>query len=180
MGYLPEDIQNGTDFDIVTPISCHVYENAHHQDQYSPKAHDQPSLFFHSRCPLCFGRSHTKTEDVQVIICCNANFQLKQIKDKDHRCGMEGNVRSKDPTFMSPRTVFLSKNFVQNWKDHVETICPPKKPSKKRRNCEGRWWTLSMLQLMQMIGGSLAYWSQTLHMMLALSLSLRPMGSTLR
>src|SRR6266436_3317412 len=137
MGYLPEDIQNGTDFNIVTLISCHVYENTHHQDQYSPKANDQPSLFLHSQCPLCFGRSHTKEEDVQVIICCDANFQLKWIKDKDHRHGMEGNVGSKDPTFMSPRTVFLSENFVQNWKDHVETICPPKKPSKKCRNCEG-------------------------------------------
>ena len=50
---------------------------------------------------------------------------------------MEGNVGSKDPTFMSPRTVFLSENFVQNWKDHVETIHPPKKPSKKHRNHEG-------------------------------------------
>lgn len=38
---------------------------------------------------------------------------------------------------MSPRTVFLSDDFVQFWKDHVETIRPPKKASKKHRNREG-------------------------------------------
>src|SRR5260370_15788212 len=44
----------------------------------------------------------------------------------------------------------------------------------------GRWWTLSMLQLMQMIGGGSAYQSQTLHMTLAPSLSLLLMGNALR
>ncbi|KAF8324763.1 uncharacterized protein EI90DRAFT_2880978, partial [Cantharellus anzutake] len=97
----------------------------------------QPSSFLRSRCPLCFGGSYTKGEDVQAIICCDANFQLKRIKDKDRRRGMEEKVRGKDPAFTSPRTVFLSEDFVQFWKEHVETIRPTKKSSRKRRNREG-------------------------------------------
>ena len=42
---------------------------------------------------------------------------------------MEGTIGSKDPTFMSLRTIFLSNDFIQFWKDHVETICPPNKTS---------------------------------------------------
>ena len=139
--FLPQhlgDTQNKTNFDVMTPISCCVYENAHHVlSQYSPKSNDLPSFFLCSWCPLCFGGSHAKEEDVQAIICCDANFQLKKIKDKDHQHRMEQNIGSKDPTFMSPRTVFLSNDFIQFWKDHVETICPPKKASKKCRNHEG-------------------------------------------
>ncbi|KAF8338814.1 uncharacterized protein EI90DRAFT_2893251, partial [Cantharellus anzutake] len=93
--------------------------------------------FLRSRCPLCFGGSYMKGEDVQAIICCDANFQLKWIKDKDRRRGMEEKVRGKDPAFTSLRTVFLSEDFVQFWKEHVETICPTKKSSRKRRNREG-------------------------------------------
>ncbi|KAF8310525.1 uncharacterized protein EI90DRAFT_2956318, partial [Cantharellus anzutake] len=119
-----------TDFDVTTPINHRVYENAHHTP--NPNADDQPSSFLHSQCPLCFGGSYTKGEDVQAIICCDVNFQLKRIKDKDRR-----QSRGKDPAFMSPRTVFLSEDFVQFWKEHVETIRPTKKSSRKRRNREG-------------------------------------------
>ena len=139
--FLPQhlgDTQNKTNFDVTTLISHHVYKNAHHvPSQYSPKSDDWPIFFLCSQCPLCFGGSHAKEEDVQAIICCDANFQLKWIKDKDCWHRMEGNIGSKDPTFMSPRTVFLSNDFVQFWKDHVETIRPPKKASKKCRNREG-------------------------------------------
>ncbi|KAF8334705.1 uncharacterized protein EI90DRAFT_2914624 [Cantharellus anzutake] len=134
----PGNTQNGTNFNAKTPINHRMYENAHHiPSQGTPKADDQPSSFLHSRCPLCFGGSHTKAEDVQVIVCCDANFQLKRIKDQDRWHGMEGNIGSKDPMFTSPRTVFLSDDFVQSWKNRVETIRPPKRTSKKRKEQAG-------------------------------------------
>ena len=42
-----------------------------------------------------------------VIICIDANFQLKHNHDKDWRKGFEGQTGSRNPEIFSPRTVEL-------------------------------------------------------------------------
>ncbi|KAF9505134.1 hypothetical protein BS47DRAFT_1272863, partial [Hydnum rufescens UP504] len=63
--------------------------------------------YLQSRCALCFGGRHATDLQASVIICIDANFQLKHNHDKDRRKGFEGQMGSRDPEIYSPRTVEL-------------------------------------------------------------------------
>ncbi|KAF9505272.1 hypothetical protein BS47DRAFT_1374324 [Hydnum rufescens UP504] len=54
---------------------------------FIPADHTRPSEYLRSRCPLCFGGNHTDTRNmpVQLIVCIDANFQLKRIRNEDRR-----------------------------------------------------------------------------------------------
>ena len=122
--------------DNLTPVGEQVYQNAHLKPGSQPANQEceSLSLYLCSCCALCFGGSHTKGKDVQAIVCCDANFQLERIWDRDHRKGMDGKEGAQDPLLTSPQTVILPKDFVKEWKHHIESLCPPRAQAGQKRS----------------------------------------------
>jgi Kyakuja-Dileera-Zisupton transposase len=86
-----------------------------------------PSAHLHNTCPLCFGGDIDATvSGVDLIVCIDANFQLKRNRDKDRWNEFEGMVGSLDPKVISPQTIFLSKMQIQEWEKRVKAIHPSK------------------------------------------------------
>ncbi|KAF9520952.1 hypothetical protein BS47DRAFT_1370186 [Hydnum rufescens UP504] len=62
-------------FHEMTPIPFQNYTNTHNSVGH---VQDGPSIYLQSRCPLCFGGSHTSRLGVSTIACIDANFQIKR------------------------------------------------------------------------------------------------------
>ncbi|KAF9506407.1 hypothetical protein BS47DRAFT_1367376 [Hydnum rufescens UP504] len=58
-------------------------------------------------------------QEVHLIVCLNANFQLKRNRDKDRRKEFAGLPGSLDPKVISPRTIFLSEVQIQEWEERM-------------------------------------------------------------
>ncbi|KAF9514330.1 hypothetical protein BS47DRAFT_1361837 [Hydnum rufescens UP504] len=80
------------------------------------------------RClPLCFGGDlDIVIPGVHLIVCLDANFQLKRNRDKDRRKEFVGLPGSLDPKVVSPRTIFLSEVQIREWEERVEVLRPSK------------------------------------------------------
>ncbi|KAF9508417.1 hypothetical protein BS47DRAFT_1416606 [Hydnum rufescens UP504] len=63
---------------------------------------------------------------VHLIVCLDANFQLKRNRDKDRRKEFAGLPGSLDPKVISPRTIFLSEVQIWEWEERVEVLQPSK------------------------------------------------------
>ncbi|KAF9503552.1 hypothetical protein BS47DRAFT_1270617, partial [Hydnum rufescens UP504] len=83
-----------------------------------------PSLYLQSCCPLCFRGSQTIGLPLQAIVCIDANFQLKQNRDKDLRKDHKGETRSRDPLIASPQTVLLDQSQVDIMEARVNELWP--------------------------------------------------------
>ncbi|KAF9511788.1 hypothetical protein BS47DRAFT_1363554 [Hydnum rufescens UP504] len=89
----------------------------------TPLPQDRPSTNLHDACPLCFGGDlDIVTPRVHLIVCLDANFQLKRNRDKDRRKEFAGLPGSLDPKVVSPRTIFLSEVQIQEWEERVEVL----------------------------------------------------------
>jgi hypothetical protein len=96
---------------------------------------EKPSTHLRDACPLCFGGdADIAMPGVHLIVCLDANFQLKRNRDKDRRKEFKGMTGSLDPKIVSPRTVFLSESQIQEWEERVEAVRPSKlKTGHKRK-----------------------------------------------
>ncbi|KAF9504092.1 hypothetical protein BS47DRAFT_1374422 [Hydnum rufescens UP504] len=92
--------------DEMMPIPFQNYTNAHNSVGH---VQDGPSIYLQSRCPFCFGGSHTSGLGVSTIACIDANFQIKRNHDKDRQKGFKGKTGARDPEIFSPRMVELSQ-----------------------------------------------------------------------
>ncbi|KAF9509301.1 hypothetical protein BS47DRAFT_1250584, partial [Hydnum rufescens UP504] len=77
-------------------------------------------------CPLCFGglNMDAGNTSVDLIVCLDANFQLKRNRDRDQRQEYKGQAGSLDPEVTSPRTIFLSESQIRVWEERVEAVRP--------------------------------------------------------
>jgi hypothetical protein len=95
----------------------------------------RPGDYLRRACPLCFGGHDTDAgEDVNIIVCLDANFQLKRNRDRDRRPEFKDQVGSLDPNVTSPHTVFLSESQIREWEERVEVVRPsrPKAGDKRK------------------------------------------------
>ncbi|KAF9505175.1 hypothetical protein BS47DRAFT_1400641 [Hydnum rufescens UP504] len=85
--------------DEKTSIPAQVYLNAHNFTGPTKVdgALECPSAYLQSCCALCFGGRHAADLQATVIVCIDANFQLKRNHDKDRRKGFEGQTGARDP-----------------------------------------------------------------------------------
>ncbi|KAF9518057.1 hypothetical protein BS47DRAFT_1359105 [Hydnum rufescens UP504] len=74
-----------------------------------------------NECPLCFGGNHTDSSNriVQLIVCIDGNFQLKQMHDEDWRCGHEGETGTCNPAVMSPTSIILLREYLKEWEKRI-------------------------------------------------------------
>ncbi|KAF9520241.1 hypothetical protein BS47DRAFT_1252688, partial [Hydnum rufescens UP504] len=95
----------------------------------------RPSTNLRNACPLCFGGDlDIVIPGVHLIVCLDANFQLKRNRDKDRRKEFAGLPGSLDPKVVSPRTIFLSEVQIREWEERVEVLRPSKpKMGRKRK-----------------------------------------------
>ncbi|KAJ3733669.1 hypothetical protein DFJ43DRAFT_994490 [Lentinula guzmanii] len=75
-----------------------------------PASLGRPSDYLRSRCPVCFGGKSEFTEG--VIVCIDACFTQKH------------NKQPRDPKHTHPKSVFVSPEEVDTWRDFVEEIRP--------------------------------------------------------
>lgn len=115
--------------DEKNPIPARVYTNAHNLSGSvkGVESQDSPSMYLQSRCALCFGGNHASLLDVNVIVCIDANFQLKRNRDKDRRKGFEGQTGTRDPEIFSPMTVELAQGDLDAMEARINEVRPPKK-----------------------------------------------------
>lgn len=75
---------------------------------------------------------------VQLIVCLDANFQLKRIRDRDRRAGHEGKTGTRDPNIISPETIMLSREYLERWEQKVLGVRPtrPSHSGQKRKASE--------------------------------------------
>jgi hypothetical protein len=89
----------------------------------TPPPQERPSTNLHNACPLCFGGDmDIVMPGVHLIVCLDANFQLKRNRDKDRRKEFTGLPGSLDPKVISPRTIFLSEVQIWEWEETVEVL----------------------------------------------------------
>ncbi|KAJ3725522.1 hypothetical protein DFJ43DRAFT_1157442 [Lentinula guzmanii] len=77
-----------------------------------PASLGRPSDYLRSRCPVCFGGKSEFTEGFSVIVCIDACFTQKH------------NKQPRDPKHTHPKSVFVSPEEVDTWRDFVEEIRP--------------------------------------------------------
>ncbi|KAJ3779908.1 hypothetical protein GGU10DRAFT_381540 [Lentinula aff. detonsa] len=77
-----------------------------------PASLGRPSDYLRSRCPVCFGGKSDFTEGFSVIVCIDACFTQKH------------NKQPQDPKHTHPKSVFVSPEEVDTWRDFVEEIRP--------------------------------------------------------
>jgi hypothetical protein len=106
---IPSDHPPTPALDEKTLIPAQVYLNEHNFTGPTKVdgALECPSPYLQSHCTLCFGGRHAADLQATVIVCIDANFQLKCNHDKDQRKGFEGQTGAWDPEIFSPRTVEL-------------------------------------------------------------------------
>ncbi|KAF9515416.1 hypothetical protein BS47DRAFT_1360995 [Hydnum rufescens UP504] len=86
----------------------------------TPPPQERPSTNLRNACPLCFGGDlDIVIPGVHLIVCLNANFQLKRNRDKDRRKEFVGLPGSLDPKVVSLRTIFLSEGQIQEWEERT-------------------------------------------------------------
>ncbi|KAF9509309.1 hypothetical protein BS47DRAFT_1301625 [Hydnum rufescens UP504] len=99
----------------------------------SPISHPQEcsATYLQHACPLCFGglNMDAGNTSVDLIVCLDANFQLKRNWDRDQRQEYKGQARSLDPEVTLPRTIFLSESQIWVWEERVEAIRPSRPKS---------------------------------------------------
>ncbi|KAF9507225.1 hypothetical protein BS47DRAFT_1264041, partial [Hydnum rufescens UP504] len=88
-----------------------------------------PSAYLQSCCALCFGGRHAADLQATVIVCIDANFQLKCNHDKDWRKGFEGQTGAWDPEIFSPRTVELLQADLDDMAARINEVQPTKSPA---------------------------------------------------
>jgi len=114
--------------DEKTPIPARVYMSAHNSTGpiKVDSSQERPSAYLESRCSLCFGGSHAAALQASVIVCIDANFQLKRNHDQDRRKGFKGQTGSRDPPVFSPRTVELPQAELDAMAARINEVRPPK------------------------------------------------------
>ncbi|KAF9507058.1 hypothetical protein BS47DRAFT_1423787, partial [Hydnum rufescens UP504] len=115
--------------DESTPLFDRSYLNGQSEDGHVPQlkngeAHQRPSAYLRSRCPLCFGgRPPVPQENTpHAVVCIDANFQQKRNHDKDRRKGHEKEEGMRDPPIFSPHTVQISEANLKEWEANVDAI----------------------------------------------------------
>ncbi|KAF9512992.1 hypothetical protein BS47DRAFT_1393737 [Hydnum rufescens UP504] len=73
---------------------------------------------------------------VDLIVCLDANFQLKRNRDRDQRQEYKGQARSLDPEVTLPRTIFLSESQIRVWEERVEAVRPSRPKSGDKRKAK--------------------------------------------
>jgi hypothetical protein len=95
---------------------------------------EKPNAHLRDACPLCFGGDMDVTAPgVHLIVCLDANFQLKRNKDKDRRKEFKGMPGSLDPKVVFPQTVFLSEAQIREWEERVESVRPSRPKTGHKR-----------------------------------------------
>jgi hypothetical protein len=59
-------------------------------------------------------------------VCIDANFQLKENRDKDLRKDHKGETGSQDPLIVSPQSVLLEQSQVDIMEARVNELWPPR------------------------------------------------------
>src|ERR1700676_3105948 len=114
--------------DEKTLVPARVYANTHNSTgpTKADGAPECPSPYLQSRCALCFGGRHVTNLQASIIVCIDANFQLKHNHDKDRRKGFEGQTGSQDPEIFSPRTVELLQADLDDMAARINEVRPTK------------------------------------------------------
>lgn len=136
----PDPPPSPPQLDTKTPAFDRDYTHSSNKGGHDPGSPDSESAseYLKSCCPICFG---TKKALWRLILCLDANFQLKRNSDYDRRAdpdapldedGKRTNPRragAKDPPLFSPFSREVPRAELETVREEVETARPPK-PSK--------------------------------------------------